>query len=163
MLRGVLRAAGWYSQFGQHPNPQMKPIRKRNRRPKAKTGALVEPLLRITSTSSFASSPALLSKDAWTKIARALELSPRKLQVCRGIFEDLKQSAIASNLGISRDTVHSYCRQVFEQLAVRSCGCLRLRIIEEFFALILSGKLPPICPHHAKGSCSLHPMRPAKS
>jgi DNA-binding NarL/FixJ family response regulator len=143
----------------------MKPKRKRNRSPTAKTGALVKPPLRTTSASSFASRPEPdpLNEDAWAEIARAMKLSPRKLQVCRGIYQDLKQSTIASNLGISRDTVHCYCRQIFDQLAVRSRGRLMLHIMEEFFALILSGKLPPICPHHAKGSCPLHLIRPAKS
>ena len=142
----------------------MKPKGKKNRSPTAKTSALVKPPLRTTPTSSFASRPEPdpMNEHAWTELARARKLSPRKLQVCRGIFEDLTQSAIASNLGISRDTVHSYCRQIFEQLAARSRGRLMMRIIEEFFALILSGILPPICPHHAKGSCSLHPIRPAK-
>ena len=53
-------------------------------------------------------------------LACDLKLSPRALQLVRGIFDDQTEEAIAYDLRISADTVHSHLRRIYSRLGVYS-------------------------------------------
>ena len=48
---------------------------------------------------------AIFSKRAWDEVARSLRLSQRELDVLRGMFDGLTESAMAAELRISLHTV----------------------------------------------------------
>ena len=94
---------------------------------------------------------------AWREIARSLRLSNRELQVVRATFDDCKESKIATDLGITQRTVHTYVERLHHKLAVTDRLQLVLRIVHEFLRLTISpqGNLPPICAKEVAGRCPL--------
>ena len=102
----------------------------------------------------------MLSECAWDAIARSLSLSPRELQIVRGVFDDKIEAAIAGDLAISVHTVHEHLRRLFGKLAVTTRTGLILRVWGELARLIISADcaLPPLCPRWAAGRC-LHGRR----
>jgi DNA-binding NarL/FixJ family response regulator len=103
------------------------------------------------------SGSAMLSDLAWREIARSLKLSPRELEIVRATFDDRKESAIATDLGIAPRTVHTHIERLHQKLEVADRLQLVLRIMREFLRLTISpqGGLPPICANEAAGSCPL--------
>jgi DNA-binding NarL/FixJ family response regulator len=94
----------------------------------------------------------------WAEVARSLKLSARELQITHGVFDNLKDGAIAAKLGISEHTVHVHLNRLYRKLRVSTRVELVLRVVREFLFLILSGTrgLAPICSHHCNGGCPLH-------
>ena len=76
---------------------------------------------------------AMFPGEEWTRIARALTLTKREIQIVSGIFDDDTEFAIAANLGISRRTVHTHCERLYLKLGVHDRVNLILRVIEEAF------------------------------
>lgn len=62
----------------------------------------------------------LIGVDAWLAIVQALRLSQREADVLRSFFESHEIASIARNLGLSRDTVHTYRGRLFAKLRVHS-------------------------------------------
>ncbi len=62
----------------------------------------------------------ILSKKEWHALGRDLKLSPRAMQLVRGIFDDQTEEAIADDLSISAHTVHSYFTRIYQRLGVCS-------------------------------------------
>lgn len=76
--------------------------------------------------------------DAWDHLASDLCLAPRELQVVQGVFDDLKEIAIADDLGISPHTVHTYLERVYRKLRVGS----RVELVVRVFAAYLDRDPP---------------------
>ena len=97
----------------------------------------------------------MLSEQAWAEIARSLTLSARELQIVRGIFDNRTEFAIAADLGISPNTVHTHQRRLYRKLGVTDRVKLILAVTTEFFLLTTApdGILPPICSDWAAGRC----------
>jgi FixJ family two-component response regulator len=53
----------------------------------------------------------VFSNEVWRQLARSLALSKRK--IVPALFDDKKESAIATQLGISRHTVHTYTERLY--------------------------------------------------
>ncbi|MDB6056281.1 MAG: Regulatory protein [Verrucomicrobiales bacterium] len=77
----------------------------------------------------------MLSKPAWTAIARSCALSPREVQIIRGIFDNHTEHAIAASLGISRHTIHTYLTRIFHKLDATTRTQVVLRIMQRFLFL----------------------------
>lgn len=75
----------------------------------------------------------VIEPENWTELADHLGLAPRELQVVQGVFDDLKEFAIADDLGISPHTVHTYLERVYRKLAVGS----RVELVVRVFAALL--------------------------
>ena len=60
------------------------------------------------------------SNEAWRQLARSLGLSKRESQIVPALFDDNKESAIATQLGISRHTVHTYTERLYRKMGVSS-------------------------------------------
>ena len=103
----------------------------------------------------------MISEQAWLEIARSLRLSPRELQILRGIFDDHTEFAIAVDLGISPHTVHTHIDRLHRKLGVVDRVTLVLRVMDEFLALTLApgSGLPSICANRMAGCCPLHPRQ----
>jgi DNA-binding NarL/FixJ family response regulator len=100
----------------------------------------------------------LLSDLAWTEVARSLKLSNRELQISKGVFDNLTESAIGEELGMSEHTVHAHLNRLFRKLRVRTRVQLVLRVtLYEVLLLTVSdaSSLPPICRHRANGRCTV--------
>jgi DNA-binding CsgD family transcriptional regulator len=99
----------------------------------------------------------MLNEQAWSEIARSLKLSPRELQIVRGVFDDHTDFAIGANLGISTHTVHTHFDRLHRKLGVSDRVELVLRVIQEFVALTVAPEsvLPSICARRAAGRCPL--------
>lgn len=69
--------------------------------------------------------------EVWCRLAASLKLTPRELEVVRGIFDDEIESAMASNLGISKHTAHTHLRRIFGKLRVRTRVGVAVRIFRE--------------------------------
>lgn len=72
----------------------------------------------------------MLSPEQWRSVAAQLHLSERELQVVHGVFDDLKEAAIAQRLGISAHTVHTHLERMYRKLGVNG----RCQLIIEVFA-----------------------------
>src|ERR1035438_8213196 len=74
---------------------------------------------------------ALLTDMAWSEIARSLKLSARELEIVRGVLDNLKEDAIAGNLGISEHTIHTHLHRLFGKLRVTTRTQMVMRIMQE--------------------------------
>jgi DNA-binding CsgD family transcriptional regulator len=81
---------------------------------------------------------AMFLEERWTEIARSLRFSKRELQLTRAIFNEDTDFAIAHTLGLSRHTVHTYCRRLYRKLRVTNRVSLVLRVVQTGQALSLS-------------------------
>lgn len=68
-------------------------------------------------------------------MAQSLDLSPREVEVVKGVIGDLSETSIASELQISQHTVHTYVERVYRKLNVNSRVALVVRIFSEHLAL----------------------------
>jgi len=100
---------------------------------------------------------AMFALPAWEQIARSLELSGRELQIVRGVFDDQKESELATALGISIHTIHSHFERMHHKLGIADRPQLMQRIMQEFLALTAApgSELPPICANQVTGHCPL--------
>jgi len=73
----------------------------------------------------------LFASEEWRQIGDSLGLSPRELQIIRGIFDDSKELAIARELEISPHTVHTYLERIYRKLEVNSRVQVVLRVVVE--------------------------------
>ncbi len=71
----------------------------------------------------------IFSIAQWNELAEILALSPRELQIVRGVFDDGKEITIAQHLGISPHTVHTYLERIYRKLAVNSRVQLVVRVV----------------------------------
>ena len=74
----------------------------------------------------------LFSEEEWALISDSLKLCPRELQVLQGVFVDKTERQIASHLGISHHTIHSYVIRVYRKLDVNSRCELLLIVFAEY-------------------------------
>lgn len=74
----------------------------------------------------------LFPSEVWAHLCFALKLSPREIQIVRGVFEDQKEETIARNLGISPHTVNTYFQRLYAKLHVSSRPQLIIRILAEY-------------------------------
>ncbi len=99
----------------------------------------------------------IFSERAWRDVARALSLSRRELDVLRGMFDGMTESAIAAELHISLRTVHTHMERLHRKLHVTHQVALVLRVVAEF--LKLAGApgtgVPPICAQRSVKRCPL--------
>ena len=94
---------------------------------------------------------------AWIEVGRSLRLSARELEITRGVFDNLKEDAIAGKLGVSEHTIHTHVHRLFSKLRVTTRTQMVVRLMQELLMLTLSeaGSLPPICRHRVKGRCPM--------
>ena len=100
---------------------------------------------------------AALSAQAWQQLRCALKLSPRELQIILGIFDDKLEFTIATDLGISVNTIHTESRRLRVKLGAADRVSMVLCVLEEFLRLTASDEttLPSICRNHSAGRCPL--------
>jgi DNA-binding CsgD family transcriptional regulator len=77
----------------------------------------------------------LFSNETWRLLTRSLRLSLREAQIVLAMFDDQKESAMASDLGISPHTVHTHIDRLYRKLSVSSRVALVLRIFVEYLYL----------------------------
>ena len=75
----------------------------------------------------------VISEEGWLAIGQSLNLSARESQIVQGVFDDLKDCAIAEELGISRHTVHTHMRRIYRKLAIAG----RVQLIVQVFTSYL--------------------------
>jgi DNA-binding NarL/FixJ family response regulator len=78
--------------------------------------------------------PPVWSEPQWHAVGARLGTSERELEIVRGVLHDRKQSAIASQLGISTHTVHTHLVRLYLKLGVRSRMELAMRVMAEHAA-----------------------------
>jgi len=79
--------------------------------------------------------PTLFSAEIWQRLSCSLELSQRECDILQAVFEDQKESCIASNLGISSHTVHTHLERVYRKLHVSSRVALVIRVFSEYLSI----------------------------
>ncbi|MGA2177031.1 MAG: helix-turn-helix transcriptional regulator [Verrucomicrobiota bacterium] len=104
----------------------------------------------------------MIGSLAWRQIGGALRLSPRELEVVRGVFDNLTESALAANLRVSPHTIHSHMNRVFLKLQATTRAQLVLRVMEQLLFLTRAegSLLPPICPKQENGRCPFLRRKP---
>lgn len=106
----------------------------------------------------LASGSAIFSERAWKELAHSLRLSRRELELLRGMFDGLTESAIAAELSISLRTVHTHVERLHRKLQVTHQVALVLKVVVEFLKLAGApgSGVPPICARRTAGRCPLH-------
>jgi len=79
---------------------------------------------------------ALLPPHAWIGLCAALRLSRREMQIVQCVFDDLDESNIAFDLNISRHTVNTYFRRLYNKAGVSNRQQLILRVVAEYLAIL---------------------------
>jgi DNA-binding NarL/FixJ family response regulator len=104
---------------------------------------------------------AIFSERAWENVARVLRLSRRELDILRGVFDGLTESAIASQLRVSLRTVHTHVERLHRKLGVSHQVALVLRVMVEFLNLagIPGSGVPPMCARRTPRGCRLRRQR----
>ncbi len=77
---------------------------------------------------------ALLSEEAWRKLAERLNLSPAELDVLQGVLDDLSDKAIAGRMKIAPGTVGTHSKRLHSKLRVSTRAGLVVRILAEVVA-----------------------------
>jgi DNA-binding NarL/FixJ family response regulator len=77
----------------------------------------------------------LLTAAQWQRIVAWLRLSEREAQILAGVFEDKKELAIATDLGISPHTVHTHFERMYRKLGVGDRCSLVVRVFEAYLDL----------------------------
>ena len=62
-------------------------------------------------------------------LASSFELTPRQLEIVKAIFDDKSESAIAAELGVTYNTVHTHVRRLYMKLEVRSRSGVIMRFL----------------------------------
>lgn len=106
---------------------------------------------------THAKGAAIFSEQVWSRIARALNLSGRELQIVHGVFDDKTDLAIAGTIGISPHTVHTHFSRLHRKLGLATRCQIMVHIMREFIALASSpeGGLPPLCGRRTAKDCPL--------
>ena len=78
---------------------------------------------------------ALFSSESWQQIARLLHLSERELQLVQGVFDDVKDRRIATQIGISQHTVHTHFERLYLKLHVHNRTGLMLRVFATYLTV----------------------------
>jgi DNA-binding NarL/FixJ family response regulator len=81
----------------------------------------------------------VLTVSQWTAVGLSLRLSPRELQIVQAVFDDLKEAAIADDLGISAHTVHTHLERLYRKVGARGRTTMAVRILAEHLRLMGSG------------------------
>ena len=74
----------------------------------------------------------VLCRHAWSKVNRALALSPKESEIVLRLFDDLTEADIAEELGLSQHTVHSHLKRLYQKVDVASRVQLVIHILAEF-------------------------------
>lgn len=82
----------------------------------------------------------VLTVSQWTAVGLSLRLSPRELQIVQAVFDDLKEAAIADDLGISAHTVHTHLERLYRKVGARGRTTMAVRIFAEHLRLIGQGR-----------------------
>ncbi len=77
---------------------------------------------------------AIFCVGAWEELGCSFRLTPRELEIVRGIFDGRKESAIAADLGCSPATVHTHIRRLYAKMAVHNHVELLVRVMAAFLA-----------------------------
>ena len=72
-----------------------------------------------------------VTADQWQRIASALVLTPRELEIVSALFLGLDEKQIAVRLAISRFTVHTHLGRLYRKLGVDSARGVLLRVFRE--------------------------------
>jgi DNA-binding CsgD family transcriptional regulator len=104
---------------------------------------------------------AIFAEQAWINMARTLRLSRRELDILRGMFDGLTESAIAIGLSVSLRTVRTHVERLHRKLHVTHQVALVLRVMVEFLKLAGAdgSGVPSICARRAAGCCPLQRKR----
>lgn len=78
----------------------------------------------------------MFTESEWRAIAHSLHLSRRESQIIEWIFRGKNEASIAPLLGISRHTIHTHLKHVYDRLRVHDRSELMLRVFAEHLALL---------------------------
>ena len=84
----------------------------------------------------------LFSEGQWLRIADRLEFSRREIEIVRLVFQDAPDQAIAAELAISVNTVHTHLKRLYSKLGVTSRAGLVLQIVHEHLADLQEAEHP---------------------
>ena len=77
----------------------------------------------------------LFTPREWTALGDLLGLSPRELEIVQGVFDDRTEGSIASGLGISHHTVHTYLARIYRKVSASSRTQLVVRVMETYLGI----------------------------
>jgi DNA-binding NarL/FixJ family response regulator len=76
----------------------------------------------------------LFDGRTWQRVAKALRLSDRELQIVQCIFDSKAEPAIAEELRISAHTVHSHLERLYRKLDVHERTGLTVRVFATYLS-----------------------------
>ena len=85
---------------------------------------------------------AYMAEPQWRRVAEALDLTGRELDIVRLLLDECDEDAVAETLGISRGTVHTHLQRLYIRLRIHR----RCDLLTRVFAVILSFRPPAKSP-----------------
>jgi DNA-binding CsgD family transcriptional regulator len=77
----------------------------------------------------------VLCETEWAAISKSLGLSPREFELTQAVVDDMTESDMARELGISTHTVHTFLKRLYRKLGVASRVQLVVRVFAEHISL----------------------------
>lgn len=69
-----------------------------------------------------------ITAKAWRRIGRILGLSPRQVEIVRGIMAEQEVREIAASLGVTPHTIHTHIERLYRKLGVHSRAGLVVKV-----------------------------------
>ena len=92
----------------------------------------------------------LFTAEQWQRIAAHLQFSRREKEVMQLVFEDFSDQAIAAELAVSVNTVHTYLKRLYAKMATASRAGLILGIFRVYLADLQRAAQPkPVLQMHS--------------
>jgi DNA-binding CsgD family transcriptional regulator len=95
-------------------------------------------LMFLWPSESCGADSSVFSEKQWQAVARRLHLSPRELEIVRGIFDNSKENRIAEQMNVSPYTVHEYLKRLYRKLDVSGRVQLVLVLVKNHLSLTTS-------------------------
>jgi DNA-binding CsgD family transcriptional regulator len=77
----------------------------------------------------------LLSEDTWSLLAQRLRLSPKEVEIIRGLLNERSEAVISREMGVSPHTVHTHIKRLYRKMKVTSRSAAIARVFEEYLRL----------------------------
>jgi DNA-binding CsgD family transcriptional regulator len=87
----------------------------------------------------------LFCEDGWKGLSQELALSKREVEIIQCLMLDDDEGETATFLGISRHSVHTHLKRLYEKLHVKSRMALITLLVDAHLTWLCEASPPPGC------------------
>ena len=80
----------------------------------------------------------VICETGWRGVRRQIGMSPREFEITQRLFDDMNESEIAGELGISHHTVHTHLERLYRKASVSSRVQLVVQVMSQYVSLCIT-------------------------